>query len=87
MIGESVSIGYDRTGGWREVHRGSQSCEKGLKIFRKALCVHWLAWVPYYLQSTKERIFFCKGNLTIRARSSILARENQSINYKTKNKG
>jgi hypothetical protein len=28
----------------------------------------------------------CKGNLTIRARSLILARENQSINYKTKNK-
>jgi hypothetical protein len=25
MTGESVSMGYDRTGGWREVCRGSQS--------------------------------------------------------------
>jgi hypothetical protein len=36
------------------------------KIFQRSSYADLLAWVPSYLQSTKEREFFCKGNLTIR---------------------
>jgi hypothetical protein len=78
MIGESVSMGYDRTGGWREVRRGSQSRKRGSKIFRKALCAHWLAWVPYYLQSTKREYSSVRATLRSGPEGPILARENQS---------
>jgi hypothetical protein len=67
-LGESVAMGHLKNRGWREDREGSEVTQQLLKIFQRSSYADLLAWISWYLQSTKEREFFCKGNLMIRVR-------------------
>jgi hypothetical protein len=66
---------------WRDNGWAVQSREEDLWRFQEHCSLaNWLGH-PTILSPSKRRVFFCKGNLMIRAKSPILARKSQRMRF------